>query len=88
METCPIVTFFYDLSHSSLTQPCDTIAIFFFIGTKLLREIELVNYRVRIQFWSPSSHIPSHTASRCLGTHVIFTYLGSLPVWAFGVSFD
>lgn len=50
METCPIVTFFYGLSHSSLTQPYDTIAIFVFIGTKLLREIELVHYRVRIQF--------------------------------------
>lgn len=50
METCPIVTSFYGLSHSSLTQAYDTIAIFVFIGTKLLREMELANYRVRIQF--------------------------------------
>lgn len=50
MEMYAIVTSFYGLSHSSLSQPYDTIAYFFFIGTKLLREIGLANHRVRIQF--------------------------------------
>lgn len=50
METYTIVTSFYGLSHLSLTQPYGTIVIFFLIGTKLLREMELANHRVRIQF--------------------------------------